>query len=666
MAQCFPAQCSLVPRPLSAARLIGLISYTYCWLDVSLREQPSYANSCYISYSKTFILGKMRVDIVHIAVDLTESGRRLLHAVVDLPVQSNKTASFATPLWIQEHHANNGPVPGISGLSFTVGAGSGGKSVPWRRNPMAASEFFVDIPDDVHTIRATFDAIVTQRVTRRMVALAWEAVLLYPTDRPIEKTYIKASVTIPREWGIGTALRPDGGAVVSTCGTTKTFQYEPTTVERLEDSPVLTGLYFREFALTSDQSHLLCVAADTEAYADVHKANLATVSRLVDEVLAITGVRHYRTHRFLVTLSNHAGGGGYEHAESFDAGVPLTAFSDPKDFDQGIEISAHEYFHSWCGKYRRPSGHRPHDFQTPLDGRLLWVYEGLTQYYGEVLSVRSGGMTPETYRAKLANTAARMDSQGGRRWRSIEDTGTGTSIRPLTTAWQNWHRDRGDYYAEGVLVWLTVDTLIRANTGGQHSLDDWVRAFFGGDRDTGPKVVSYTLDDIVESLNTFLEYDWASFFRKHVQEVAPRALVDGIEQAGYRLEYASEPNEQDEVKYLARGKGLEDAIWYSLGLKVSENGELLDVRRYGPSDKAKLAPTQNIVKIGNSSFSSIEQLADAIKRASSEKSPIRLAIHHEDDDWETEIDYNQGLRYPRLVRKTSESDILAGILASRT
>lgn len=523
----------------------------------------------------------------------------------------------------------------------------------------------MDIPHNVRTIRASFDAIVTKRVTRRMVALAWEAVLLYPIDRPIEKTYIRASVTVPIEWGVGTALPSDGDAVISASGTAKTFHYEPTTVERLEDSPVLAGLFFRQFALTSDQRHFFCVAADKEQYAEVHKEVLATLSKLVRETLVLTGVRHYKHHRFLMTLSNYAGGGGFEHAESFDGGLPLEACSDPKKFDHGIELSAHEFFHSWCGKYRRPCGHKPHDFQTPLDGRLLWVYEGLTQYYGQVLSVRSGARSTEAYRAMLATTAARMDSQPGRQWRSIEDTGAATSVRPVNGAWKNWHRDLEDYYTEGVLVWLAVDTLIRANTGGEHSLDDWVREFFGGDTDTGPKVLSYTLDDLVNSLHPVLEYDWASFFKKNVQEVAPRALVDGIERAGYRLEYSDEPSGEEIGGGLQKETGLEDAIWYSLGLRVDKAGELLDVKKYGPADNAKLAPTQTIVKIAGVQFSGVEQLADEIQQASREHTPIPLAIHQEDDDWDVEIDYDQGLRYPRLVRHTSTSDMLAGILASR-
>lgn len=608
------------------------------------------------------------MDLIHIAVDLTESGRRLLHAVVDLPVKPDSTALFATPLWVQEHHAANGPVPGISGLFFTtVGTdGDATTTLPWRRNPVIPSEYFVDIPHNVHTIRASFDAIATHRITRRLVALAWEAVLLYPVDRPIEKTYIRASVTVPVEWGVGTALHPVGDAVISSNGTAKTFNYEPTTVERLEDSPVLTGLFFRQFALTPDQSHFLCVVADKKEYSVVPQENLATLSKLVHEVLAITGKRHYRTHRFLMTLSNYTGGGGFEHAESFDAGLYLESFSDPENFNRGIEICAHEYFHSWCGKYRRPCGHRPPDFQTPLDGRLLWVYEGLTQYYGEVLSVRSGGMSPETYRAQLASTAARMDHRGGRRWRSIEDTGAGTSVRPVNAAWNNWHRDMGDYYAEGVLIWLAVDTLIRANTGGKQSLDDWVRTFFGGEQDTGPKVIFYTLDDLTESLNLILEYDWASFFKKNVQEVAPRALVDGIERAGYRLEYSDEPNAEGNQDFLQKQEqSLAAAIWYSLGLMVEKDGGLLDVRRYGPGDRAKLAPTQSIVGVAGVPFSKVEQLADEIQRASREHTPIHLSMHQEDDDWDLEIDYDQGLRYPRLVRQASESDMLVGILAAR-
>ena len=595
--------------------------------------------------------------IIEIFVDLTEAHRNLIQTFVEFPVQPGTTATFTTPLWIQESHRDNGPVAGIAGLVF-VGHG---KELKWHRNPKAANEYCVEIPADVRIITTSFTSSINWKVTRRLSTLGWEYVLLHPNHKSLDKVLIQPSIIVPKGWGAATALQNMGEPIITDCtDDSVTLRYQPTNVERLADSPVLIGKYFTAYALTKDDRHFLCVAADTEEYANVPQETLKALSRLVHETTQVFGARHYDTYRFLVALTDfESRHGGSEHHDSVDACLPRKALSDSVNLEKFGADLAHEFVHSWNGKYRRPAGHLPHDFVTPLDGRLLWVYEGLTEYYGNVISARCGILSLKAFLAKLAEITAMLDGQTGRRWRSLEDTGTGSCLRG-SSMWANWTRGSVDYYYEGVLLWLEVDTVIRSETRGKHSLDDFAKHFFGQGRITGPVVVIYTLNDVKIALNKILQHDWDLFFEERVKQAADLNLR-GIHAAGYRFVYMKEPDEGQHTEDATK-----DAIWNSIGVKVTESGQLEDVKRFGPADNAKLAPRQTISKVGQRAFS-INALADEIKSVTVTGCTfIRLVMTHEDDEWEVELDYQSGLRYPRLERTADKADIMAAILEKKS
>ncbi|KAH8881943.1 peptidase m61 domain-containing protein [Thozetella sp. PMI_491] len=584
--------------------------------------------------------------------------RNLLFAKVQLPVRPDSVATFTTPLWIQEAHRANGPVAGIAGLRFS----SGCKLLRWRRNPKVSSEYLVEVPPGVDTVHAVFEAIVTWKVTRHIVMLCWEHVLLHPAHRDIQKLRIQAAVTVPRGWGVGTALQNLGRPSVTYTadGQRETLLYPPTTVERLADSPVLVGQHFGEYFVTADLRHILCVAADTVENVAVTQETLSKLAQLVEQTGVVFGARHYKTFRFLIALTDYwPNPGGIEHHDSFDVSLPRRALVDAESLDQNGSVIAHEFVHSWNGKYRRPAGHVPHDFATPLDGRLLWVYEGLTQYYEGVLAVRSGIMSPTTYRKTLAEAAAWLEGQSGRLWRSTEDTGTGISLNRVPI-WVNWARI-SDYYYEGIFVWLDVDTLIRSKTSGRRSLDDFAVKFFGQGSPTGPKVVPYTLDDIVSTLNEVVAHGWQAFLETKVCDVSPSVNLDGIERAGYRLVYMGEPGIGQETE-----SGAKDAIWNSIGVKVRESGYVEDVRRGGPADVAKLAPRQTIAKVGECSFNLTALAAEIKSKTRDLKNPTHLVLSQEGEEWTATLNYHGGLRYPRLERQEDETDMLSEILDRRT
>lgn len=464
-----------------------------------------------------------------------------------------------------------------------------------------------------------------------MAMLEWESLLLYPAGEPVAKIAVRPAVTTPAGWGVGTALTtvgpvptPPATGMVSAAHAVPadavTTAFAVTTVGALEDSPVLAGRYFRRYALAPEITprHFLEVAGDDPAGARLRPGLLAELDQLVREARALFGAHPYPEYHFLVTRSDYAGGnGGVEHAWCTDVGVGAQTFLD--DARQLAEacLLAHEFTHAWNGKHRRPAGMVTPDFATPVRGELLWVYEGLTQYLENVLATRAGLKSPQAYRDTLALAAADMDHQAGCAWRSTEDTAVAVSLlRGRGGAWANWRRGK-DYYTEGELLWLDVDTLIRQQTNNARSLDDFLGDFFGPDATDvgGPEVVPYDLAALVKALNGVVAHDWTTFLAQRVAAVNPHADLDGIERAGWRLVYREEPSPAEQT-FSDPDNGLyaERAFWYSLGLRLEENGTVTDVRWGGPADRAKLAPRQKILTVNGAPYSAAA-LHGAVTRA---------------------------------------------------
>jgi predicted metalloprotease with PDZ domain len=581
---------------------------------------------------------------ITITADLTEAPRKLYHAEVDLPVTAGPL-SLTTPKWIPGNHRPTGPVDDITGVVFTAN----GQVLPWRRDDVDLYQFHVTIPKGVTTLHAHLDCIVTSRVTHKMAVLEWEKLLLYPANTPVRNIAIQPSVTVPKGWGIGTALTPTspydpqhpaGGTV----------HYAATNVEQLEDSPVIAGEYFREFALAPEVTpkHFIDVVADDPKDAALRPALLAEISNLVREAGAAYASHHYNAYHFLLTLSDVAGGEGLEHGQSSDNGIGEKGFSDEDHQLAESDLLAHEFTHSWNGKYRRPARLYQPNFAEPEQGDLLWVYEGMTEYLGNVLAARSGLKTQTQYRDILAMSAAFLDYRPGRLWRSTEDTAISSSIlRENGPAWSNWRRGQ-DYYFEGELLWLDADTLIRKLTNNQKSLTDFQHIFLGKGGNTGPLIVPYERAEIIADLNQVAPYDWAAFLHERIDNLNPHADLDGIERGGYKLVFTDKPNKSEHTMAEAANRNTLNT-WYSLGLRLSSTGAIADVRWNGPADKASLAPGQKIIGVNGKIFSN-DTLKAAIQQAKGSTEPIHLILQSDAFLSTADIDYHDGERYPTLQR----------------
>ena len=456
-----------------------------------------------------------------------------MHATLSIPVHAGEN-TLVYPKWIPGEHGPTGPIDNLAGVKFAAD----GKDIPWRRDSVDMFAFHINVPEGVASVDVKLDFLATaaasgfsagSSTSANLAMLSWNEVVLYPEGMNAADVMLAPSVRLPDGWQYGTALEKTGGDA-----TDPTFAN--VTLERLVDSPLLAGKYFREVPLAPELTpkHYLDLVADGPEDLELKPQSIEAFSKLVRETGALYQSRHYGSYHFLVTLSDEVAHFGLEHHQSSDDRVPEKTFLEPDLELLSGDLLPHEFTHSWNGKYRRPAGLATPNYQVPMKGDLLWVYEGMTQYLGDVLAARSGIWTTEQYREYLATSAATMDVRPGRTWRDLEDTAVAAQVLYSTgSQWDNWRRSV-DYYPEGELVWLDVDTTIRKLSGGKKSLNDFCATFLGLNGNTPPRVIPYTFEDVVAGLNAVVPNDWAAFLHERLQSKADHAPLGGI--TGKRLD----------------------------------------------------------------------------------------------------------------------------------
>jgi predicted metalloprotease with PDZ domain len=459
---------------------------------------------------------------------------------------------------------------------------------------------------------------------------------------------------LPAGWKFGTAL-----PVETQEGDTTSFATVPLT--ELVDSPVISGRYYRAIKLTPGEplSHEIDIAADSAAALEMTADTQASLHNLVEEAQGLFGVHHYRGYHFLLTLSDDVAHFGLEHHESSDDRTSERSLIDDAQRIEFASLLPHEYVHSWNGKYRRPAGLATPDYQVPMKDDLLWVYEGLTEYLGSVLTARSELLTQPFARESLALLVAEYEHRPGRDWRPLQDTADAAPfLYDATADWSNWRRGT-DFYEEGELLWLDVDSTLRMITNDKKSIDDFCKIFHGGD--TGkPELKTYTFEDVVATLNQVAPYDWAGFLRSRLDGVATKTPEEALTNSGWRLEYDDQPNLMQEIEEGGRGAEL-----YSIGLMIGGDGSVVDVTHDGPAYKAGIGPGMKIVAVNGGQYSA-DGIREAIESAKNGTDPITI-ITSNGARFETRtIDYHGGEKYPHIVRDETHPDYLSEIYHGKT
>jgi predicted metalloprotease with PDZ domain len=596
---------------------------------------------------------------IQLSVDGTEASRNILHAKLRIPVEPGEV-TLAYPKWLPGNHRPAGPVQNLTGLAIEAA----GKRLEWRRDPVEMFSIHVMVPPGVHELDVALDAITDEGVAGSSGAAAsthvmdvnWNWVVLYPAQMDADAVQVSAKLRLPESWRYGTALEAESGD-----GNEVTFKTVSLTT--LIDSPLIAGDHFVRLVLDRDHDpveHVIDIAAESDSDLAIAPKDVSALNNLVSETGALFGARHYRHYDLLLTLSSQVGGRGLEHHESSDNAPGERFLLDENVHLLEGSLLSHEFTHSWNGKYRRPAGLATRNYQEPMRGDLLWVYEGLTNYLGNVLAARSGFWTEEQYRENLADTAARMESHRGREWRSLEDTAVSVqSLRLQGPAWANWRRGL-DYYPEGELIWLEVDTKIRQFSGGKKSLDDFCRAFHGGESGA-PKVVPYTFDDIVTGLNAVAPYDWAALLRQRVQAVSEHAPLAGIEGGGWKLVFTDKSNAYE--KALASEAKIQDYT-FSLGFTLDKTAKVVDVVMGSPAYRAGITPHMTLIAVNGRKFDP-DRLKDAVAGAAKGSKLIALLMENAESYQTLTVDYSGGLRYPHLERVEGTQDVLGAIVKAK-
>jgi predicted metalloprotease with PDZ domain len=596
-----------------------------------------------------------------IAVDTSNIAQGIFAVHETIPVSKGAGTTLLYPEWRPGNHSptGRGRIARVAGLVITAG----GKPIAWTRDPVNVFAFHVPLPSTATAIDVDFQYLAPPaseygrpETSPRILTLDWDAVTLYPAGFYARQITVDARLKVPAGWQLATALdrlAQQGDEV----------RFGPTTFETLVDSPVYAGAYTSTIDLDPGAGvpvHL-DLFADRPELLEATPEQLTAHRNMIQQAYRLFGAHHYDHYDFLVSLSDVVPPMGVEHHRSSFDGLTANYLTE---WDKSAVLHAllsHEFVHSWNGKFRRPADLWTPNYNVPMRDSLLWVYEGQTQYWGNVLAARSQLLTPQQSLDLLAMVAAQHQVEPGRDWRSLADTTDQPIIQYYSTpqAWPSWQRGV-DYYNVGSLIWLDADTLIREQSHGQRSLDDFARQFFGMD-DGSYGELPYTFDDVVTALNRVQAYDWATFLHQRIDAVKADAPINGITRGGYRLVFTDQPSalnkSSDELRKLT-------SLTYSVGLSVDKEGVIKDVLWNGPAFKAGLAPGSRIIAVDDLAFD-VDQFKATIKASPKATAPISLIVREADRFATVRLDYHAGLRYPHLERDPDRPDLLQAIFAPK-
>lgn len=598
---------------------------------------------------------------IQLRVDLTDVERRIFRVEETLPVAPGDL-TLLYPLWLPGKHAPRGHVEMLAGLDIRAGD----QVLDWQRDPLNLSAFRVRVPPGVSSLRIAFDIALPQlpdvdRVvpTAKMLALQWNQVVLYPQGWYVRRIPVAAEVRLPSGWVPATSLRTRAAATVEDGW----VRFAAVPLEELIDSPLYAGAHGGAFDLAPGAPAPVRLNVFAESHGDLAMtpAQLAAYRALVREAAAALGPPRYDRYEFLLALSDSFGSIGLEHFRSSENSLSPAHFSAWDEDIGSRDLLAHEFTHSWNGKARRPARLWTSTYNEPMQDDLLWVYEGMTQFYGGVLTTRAGLWDAEFHRAMLAAVAAVYDrKRPGSAWRPLVDTTHQPIITPRAPlSWTSWQRTE-DYYSGGMLVWLEVDMRLRELSGGARGLDDFARGFLAAPANEGT-ISTYEFGDVISALQAVAPFDWRKLLRERLEGTS-QPVIEGLTRAGWRLVYDDKPNAY--IRDAEKARRSTD-LSYSLGITLNRDAMLTEVVWESPAFKAGLTTNTTVVAVQGRSYTA-DLLKDAINQAQRDGQVIELLVKNQDRYRTVRIDYREGLRYPRLERIADVPDRLADLLRART
>jgi predicted metalloprotease with PDZ domain len=652
-----PLTPNTTPICTSVESVVGLIVKLHHHNNLQGSVMRIYFTTFCCLFVSGFLLAQTSISL---SVDATDAPRKILHAQETVTARPGPL-TLVYPEWIPGEHGPTGPVVDVAGLHITAD----GKELAWRRDLVDMYAIRVTVPSGVKQIELSYDFLLPAQASgfssgasssANLLVLSWNHVVLYPSEPKPDKINVIPTLKLPGGWKYGTALTTENEQQ-------NVVQFAAVPLNQLIDSPVLAGVFFKKIDITPEGGppHYLDVASDENASLAITPEQLSSYKRLAVEAGALFGAHHFNHYDFLFTLSDQVAHFGLEHHQSSDDRVDERTLVDQDLFRAHASLLSHEFVHSWNGKYRRPEGLNVADFTKPMKDDLLWVYEGLTEYLGNILAPRSGLRSAQDYRDNLALVAARLDNEPGRTWRPLQDCADEAQLLYNSRGdWSSWRRG-ADFYDEGDLIWLEADVTIRELSKGTKSLDDFCKKFHGAPS-TPPVTKPYTFDDVVSELNSVAPYDWQKFLKDRLESLGPRAPLGGIAGGGWKLVYTDSVSDFQSVR--ERAFHFTD-FSYSIGVTLSGDGTIDDIILKSPADAAGLAPGMKVVAVNGRKYEK-NRLSAAIREAKTNRSPIDVLATNGDFYKTYSIDYHGGLRFPHLERDASRPDLLSKITSPVT
>jgi len=599
-------------------------------------------------------------------LDATQAPTGVLHSHMIIPATPGKL-TLAYPKWIPGEHAPGGPLSQVVRLTFSAG----GKTLAWRRDDLDMYEFHVDVPEGVNRVEANLDfaCVIGGEGFRSYVCTSqnqlvvnWWEVVLYSPAVPNDQNRVKAKIHLPAGWKYGVSLPVEGEQQGNW------VQFKTVSLKTLVDSPLIAGQYCRNIPLGGEHPVQLNVSAETEDGLNLPSDQASHFSRLVAEAEALFGGSRYDHYNLLLSLGDSIDHYTLEHFQSSDNRLPARGLSDSRILLTTASMIPHEYIHSWNGKYRPASGLDIRTYQDPMKGALVWVYEGLTDYLGNILAARSGFWSEDQFRQSLAIDAAQMAYHTGRTWRPLEDTTIGVQmLYESPNAWSSARRNT-DFYPEGGLMWLEADTIIREKTNSKKSLDDFCKLFYGAQNGVNPK--PYTFDDVISGMNEVMPYDWKTFFRERLDSTNAEPPLGGLERSGWKLVYTEDkPELIGDMEQIHKV----DLLWpewpkwgfrdlrYSIGLLVEDDGTVLDSVPGYSGYVAGITPGMQLLEVNGAKFS-LPFLEDAVRHTKG-GGGLELVVANGSLQSTHLLNYHGGIKYPHLEQVSSKRDLLKEIVA---
>ncbi len=593
---------------------------------------------------------------IQLVIDATDTNHHVFKVQAAFPVRPGPLTLYY-PQWIPGNHSPTGPITQLAGLQFSAN----GKNLPWLRDPLNAYAFKLDVPRGVSQLEARYQFLSplglpggsNGRVvfTQDMLGLQWHTVVLYPAGVKSDDQIVQASISLPPDWDFASALdvaQRQGNQV----------QFKSTSLTQLLDSPIFAGKYSKKVALDPDAKIpvTLNLFADNPDSLALEPEQLAVHKALVKQAYQVFGPPHYQHYDFLVAMSNYFSHIGLEHSQSTEIGVGPELLTGWKTHASMRTVIPHEFVHAWNGKFRRPFDLATPHYNVPMQNTMLWVYEGQTTYWTVVMAARAGFLSQEQAREDWALTVAAMNHRAGRVWRNLRDTANEAIINYRRGAdWRDWARS-ADYYPEGAMLWLDVDTKLRELSAEKKSLDQFAQAFFSVPGSFS-QPVTYTFADVVKTLNTLAPFDWASFINTRLDSNGPETPDAGLLRSGWKLVFTEKPNDYGES---ASGERKEGDFYYSLGFNVGKNDQLSRIAWGSPAFEAGLSPNTTLIAVNGRSYK-FDLLKRAVQAAKGKKDVIELLVKTQDHYRTVKLDYHDGLRYPHLEAIPGVPDRLSTI-----